>query len=486
MDLRANTAVDVLIGPFLDKTDGNTTEDGLTLTAAEIKLSKNGQALTLKNDATAAAFDDDGYYNCELDATDANTEGQLVLIVHQSANALPVRHEYDVLSEAAWDSLYAAKDTGYMDVNIKAIDEDETAPVNSKLQWNGTGLLGDGFPLRQDQGASISGGLAVRSNMTSVTVIQGSEQDLANTNTSDDTRWTGDDDAAGAEFIFRCTPADTTAEPGDLHFEGYYDEPSGASNGATLSVYNFQLAAWEAHINLTNASSDETHDVALSHINGAPGSGTLETVGYTIGDVLIKFEQDTTETGNACLLIDRMYVGFISAPVTAAEIVNEWESQSQAAPTGFHVNVIKIGGTTQTANDNGADINAILGDTNELQADWANDGRLDLLIDQILVDTATTIPALVTTLDTVTDGLAAKFIGITLLAQWLGAMAGSQTADATALTEMAATGVGSGAFDEANESLEAIRARGDSAWSSAGTTEIEVEGNSTLVKGNAS
>lgn len=114
MDLRANTAVDVLIGPFVDITDGNTTEDGLTLLRAEIKLSKNGQALTQKTDTTSAAFDDDGYYNCELDATDTDTEGNLVLIVHQSANALPVRHEYDVLSEAAWDSLYIAKDTGFM------------------------------------------------------------------------------------------------------------------------------------------------------------------------------------------------------------------------------------------------------------------------------------------------------------------------------------------------------------------------------------
>lgn len=44
---------------------------------------------------------------------------------------------------------------------------------------------------------------------------------------------------------------------------------------------------------------------------------------------------------------------------TAAEIVNEWESQSQADPTGFHVNVLEVAGTSQTANDNGADINAI-------------------------------------------------------------------------------------------------------------------------------
>ncbi len=196
----------------------------------------------------------------------------------------------------------------------------DTAIGNFEDQYDGTGLLGDTFPLRQDQGASIAGGLAVKSNMTSVTVIQGSQQNLSNTNASNNTRWTGDDDGAGAEFIFLCTPADTTAEPGDLHSEGYYDEPSGSSNGATISVYNFQSAAWEAHVTLSNSNADETHDVSLTHANGAPGSGTLETVAYTIGDVLIKVEQDTQETGNACLLIDRMYVGFISSALTQAEI----------------------------------------------------------------------------------------------------------------------------------------------------------------------
>lgn len=125
LNLRANTAVDVLIGPFVDSGDGDTTEDGLTLSQADIKLSKNGQALAQKNDATAAAFDDDGYYNCELDATDTNTEGQLVLIVHESG-ALSVRHEFNILSEAAWDSLYAVKDDGFMDVNIKTIGRADT------------------------------------------------------------------------------------------------------------------------------------------------------------------------------------------------------------------------------------------------------------------------------------------------------------------------------------------------------------------------
>lgn len=49
--------------------------------------------------------------------------------------------------------------------------------------------------------------------------------------------------------------------------------------------------------------------------------------------------------------------------ITAASITNDWETQSQADPTGFHVNVKEVNGTSQTANDNGADINAILLDT---------------------------------------------------------------------------------------------------------------------------
>ncbi len=56
------------------------------------------------------------------------------------------------------------------------------------------------------------------------------------------------------------------------------------------------------------------------------------------------------------------------------------------------------------------------------------------------------------------------FAGITSLAEWLGLLAGKQTGDATARTEIRATGVGSGTFDETTESLEAIKDLGDSAW----------------------
>lgn len=76
-----------------------------------------------------------------------------------------------------------------------------------------------------------------------------------------------------------------------------------------------------------------------------------------------------------------------AAPLSASGVVDEFETQSQADPTGFHVNVMETNGVSQTGNDNGADINAILADTNELQTDLVNGGRLDLILDATLADT---------------------------------------------------------------------------------------------------
>jgi len=105
MILKQSTAVDVLIGPFVDITDGATAETG---ESPSVKLSKNGQALGAKNDATTPVHDADGYHNCELDATDTNTVGTLVLTVAASATALPVRHEFQVVEEDTYEYLYAS------------------------------------------------------------------------------------------------------------------------------------------------------------------------------------------------------------------------------------------------------------------------------------------------------------------------------------------------------------------------------------------
>jgi hypothetical protein len=118
--LKQSTAVDVLLGPFVDEDDGKTAENALVISQGDVLLSKNGQALTQKSDATACAFDSSGYYNCELDATDTNTLGILTVIVHESG-ALPVRLDFEVLSSANY--------TSFVETNMTTVSKNWAAAV---------------------------------------------------------------------------------------------------------------------------------------------------------------------------------------------------------------------------------------------------------------------------------------------------------------------------------------------------------------------
>lgn len=140
--LKANTQVVVTIGPFVDITDGLTPETGITLSGAdEAELIKHGATTVVDIAAAtwAAVTSCDGYYSLTLTTAHTDTEGMLTIVVQDDSVCLPVRAVFQVLSEAAYDSLYAAKDTGYMDINVKAISEDETAADNAELAFDGTG-----------------------------------------------------------------------------------------------------------------------------------------------------------------------------------------------------------------------------------------------------------------------------------------------------------------------------------------------------------
>ncbi len=68
--LKQSTAATVLIGPAVDATDGFTFENALTISQADIRLSKNGAAFAQTNDATGATFMENGMYSVPLDTTD--------------------------------------------------------------------------------------------------------------------------------------------------------------------------------------------------------------------------------------------------------------------------------------------------------------------------------------------------------------------------------------------------------------------------------
>jgi hypothetical protein len=83
---------------------------------------------------------------------------------------------------------------------------------------------------------------------------------------------------------------------------------------------------------------------------------------------------------------------------------------------------------------------------------------------------------------TAVAAITAVLSGITSLKQWLGMLAGKQTGDSTALTEIRATGAGSGTFNPTTDSGEALRDRGDAAWTT-GTGGGGGGGGTTVVAG---
>lgn len=396
--LQANTAVDVLIGPFVDETDGKTAETGLTLSQADIKLSKNGQALAQKNDDTAAAHDANGYYNCELDATDTNTEGTLTLIVHESG-ALPVRHDFMVLSQAAWISLLTAKDTGYMDVNVKAVSEDTTAADTLELFAEAldqaTGQL-DAGSLHDDTitAASIATGAISADAIADNAIDAGAlAADCITSAKIADNAIAAEHLAAGA-IDFATFAADCKTGTG---LKANVESISANAITATAIQNDAITAAKIANgaIDAATFAADVDAEAAAWIWNAAMASfGGAGTYGQAVEDTVAdtnELQADWANGGRLDLIVDAILEdtgttldGIVdsiledtAAMPTAAAIADAvWDEAS----TG-HVDAGKAGAQLWT------DLDAVLADTDEIQAELADGGRTDLLIDGIKAKT---------------------------------------------------------------------------------------------------
>lgn len=111
--LKQSTTVTIRLGPFLDATDGVNEETGLG--SMGIEISKNHAAFAARNSATATAHDTEGWYSCELNATDTNTLGPLIVKAHASATHLPVWREFVVVPAHVYDGLVAGSDNLQVD-----------------------------------------------------------------------------------------------------------------------------------------------------------------------------------------------------------------------------------------------------------------------------------------------------------------------------------------------------------------------------------
>jgi hypothetical protein len=121
--LRQSTQVIVVIGPFVDVTDGFTPETGITLSGADEAeiLKANTSTTTDISGATWAAITGcDGYYALTLTTTLTDTIGPLTVMVNDDSVCLPVFARFQVIEEAAYDTIYAASALPASTTNITA------------------------------------------------------------------------------------------------------------------------------------------------------------------------------------------------------------------------------------------------------------------------------------------------------------------------------------------------------------------------------
>lgn len=113
--LKQSTASqEVLLGPFVDSTDGNTAETGLTIANTDIKIHKAGATTLANKNSGGATHISGGNYYAVLDAADTDTLGSGCIVV-QVAGALAVRVDFVVLAANVYDSIIGGGDL--LDVN---------------------------------------------------------------------------------------------------------------------------------------------------------------------------------------------------------------------------------------------------------------------------------------------------------------------------------------------------------------------------------
>lgn len=254
--LRQSTAVDVLIGPFIDDTDFKTPETALTITNTDTQLSKNGQALANRSDTTSCAHDASGYYNCELDATDTNTLGQLRITVNESGS-LPMWEDFFVLQAAAYDRMVSSTDAPTLAKQNTIITDIATVDgnVDSILTDTGTTLpaqitaLNDFNPASDDVAVvTLVGTTTANTDMRGTdSAATEAKQDIIDTNVDSILVDTAEIGVAGAgltdiigaegdtlESLSGQIDSIGTASGGALNFAAIDDNVGGAIKGVTF------------------------------------------------------------------------------------------------------------------------------------------------------------------------------------------------------------------------------------------------------------
>ncbi len=380
--LRQSTSVDIRMGPFVDATDGVTPETGITLGAADQAevLKADGAATVAMGGTFAAVTGADGWYDYTVASGDVDTVGEVVFVVQDSSECLPVLVKAQVVEESVYDSLFASGASDIADILT-----DTSTTLDSKLNdIQGSGFVTgtDSLEAIRDRGDSAwtgspttsDSGTAQAGSSTTITLRSGASatDDIYNFQIIYISSGTGAGQSRAISDYNGTTKVATVVNnwavnpASDSVYEIYPDEVVEISAAPTADAV--ADAVWdEATVGHTLAGTfgeqvkndidailADTGELQTAWADGGRLDNILDTITTVDGKV------DTVDTNVDAILVDTATLGSPAGADFAADIA-----------------AVK------------AETALIVADTNELQTDWADGGRLDLIVDSILDDTGT-------------------------------------------------------------------------------------------------
>lgn len=227
--------------------------------------------------------------------------------------------------------------------------------------------------------------LSTALNLTDFHIINGSTITL--TATSDNFSLTGDNwtldlngqSCVDSYFQGAGVSGVATAASGEVHFEGCDIGTSSIQSG------HYDVCGFSATVTMTLAGDYNFHD-CYSKVAGAASPTFTKTGGQTITAEFRRFSGGITMSGIESG--DVMTLDFDGAAGTIT--LNGAEGTVEVR--GIYKAIVDNRTGSPTLNTDGAikgvDVASILADTNEMQGDQVDGGRLDLIWDAILADTA--------------------------------------------------------------------------------------------------
>lgn len=349
MELRQSTSQIIRFGPFTD-TDG-VLLTALTITQADMQLSKDGGAFAQKSAAGNATHDTDGFYFTTLSTTDSDTTANLRLQVNVSG-ALIVWENFDVVTQSYHDAKYTGT---FNNLGGTAQTGDSYAIVNDSTFGNSA--LNDSLSQIANVGAAIN--VTAIPSPNGFTLTTGSE-----VNNEDDTIPLDGirhelSDAAGTLDVVYKFDIGGDAAPVLVTFTGVYnggndDFTIQGNTGSDASPVWVQIGVLEG----TNSSSNVVHtfnmfaNMVVSDITGqvqvrVSGTGltsssfdtdqvfvskssTSRSVGYALGRIWFNSSKSNTST-------EPFVDGTGDNPVSAWSSVVTLSNNSAVGLTDFHI-----------------------------------------------------------------------------------------------------------------------------------------------------